>query len=299
MDTKAWFGWFFKEQRYWLGFFAITIGCIFISHKIEKSDAFREWRYGQTQWVMSLSPEHLMFQDTVVVLVDDETYYRGAPASRSPIKRDFIAALIAKIAESRPALIAIDFDLRASIPDGKTLATSKSGISLPEDEEYIEETVILLQTINELAEDCKIVLPSTFMKTDGIGRLEANIYDGFKFHENVNFGHIQLDDDDTRTIPPVETINNGSDSDSFSLAITRAYRPQLLEKNDWHQPTLSSFVPSRQQHLLTTTEVLDSGSLDEIRSKIVIVGGGWHQRGIGRGPLVLSLIHISEPTRPY
>src|SRR3569623_429399 len=150
------------HRRHW----AVVIVLIYfggrIGHYLETNEQLFEVRYFLYQWFQNASPWPLYSRDTVVVLIDDETYWKREPAGRVPINREFLAKLVKKVAEARPAIIALDFDLRSPDPTGKETATTGDGsVTLCEREEYVEETATLLKTLQALSASCKIVLPRT------------------------------------------------------------------------------------------------------------------------------------------
>src|ERR1044071_1837332 len=62
-----------------------------------RQDFWPKARYVTYQFLTTLSWRKALPQNTVVVLVDDDEYWRGEPARRVPIKRAYLAKLLRAI----------------------------------------------------------------------------------------------------------------------------------------------------------------------------------------------------------
>src|SRR5690348_1684556 len=104
-----------KAFRHWIVAASLTIGGAVLGHAISQSNLWVGVRYAVYQRVMDATHIHgrLYPKRTAIVFIGDDQYWTGDLGGRSPIKRDYIARLIDKIAAADPAAIAIDFDLRS------------------------------------------------------------------------------------------------------------------------------------------------------------------------------------------
>lgn len=271
----------------------IMIGSV-LSHQMELSPTlfdlrYRLYRFIQNPWAIQPS-----FRDVVVVTIDDDEYWRGEPARRVPIKRRYLARLVSELAQGSPSVIALDFDLRSVDPTGQSLATtSDKTIAIPEHPDYVEETAELLRAIDKLPANVDIVLPKTIHRDESGYFAEADVYDGFPFGRVVHHGFISLSDD-IRHIPRILSLKTGSELDSLSLAVVRAFRREELERKNWHEMMSASFIPRdpgrelRASFVLQGTEKSRRTLSEKIKGRVVLVGAHWHRLGFERGELVDS-----------
>jgi len=104
-------------------------------------------------------------------------------------------------------VIGLDVKLNSPDEEGKTRSTSSRKITLPVDEEYVEETVELCEAIKKVAQlpaGPKIVLARSMRVRDHVYDRASDVYDGFGFGTGkVSFGFLNLDDEDCRCVTPL------------------------------------------------------------------------------------------------
>lgn len=270
---------------YWLRVFALIVVGVYLGHKINERDLWTEIRFSLYQTLLSWSPKDPHPDNTAILLIDDDDYWMGKPAGRSPIKRDFLAELVLALDAANPALIALDFDLRSPDPSG----------NLVEQPELQEETKKLLEAISQVAQRRPVVLPQTIIWDDAQEGFvaESDIYQGFDFgaNSNVHHGYI-IFNDDRRRVPllTVETTN-GSPVKSFSQAIVHAYRPNILERYpETEELPYGGFInrDKFKDNVVTARDVLGRRpeALRKLAFKVVLIGSGWSSRGFKRGEMV-------------
>src|SRR5262249_8919840 len=150
---------------------------------------------------------------------------------RRPINRKYLANLIDKLVEANPHVIALDFDTRLPNPNS---------MQIPE--AYQEETSALINSIENAAVKGKKIVLATPIWFDEHGgyRRDSDIYQAYglctngavrevtrtpmreqAIAKNVTCGYIALPYDPL-TIPGPLPLVDGSNLDSFALAIARA-----------------------------------------------------------------------------
>jgi len=230
---------------------------------------------------------------TVLVFVDDEDYWTEKLAGRSPIKRDYLASLVAALDKADADVIALDFDLRSPAPDNSRDFTAYDG-----------ETNTLVKKINEVAlRQRRIVLATSVGFAHGSdGYVEqANVFDNLISTE-VSRGYVQLPYDVRRVPLPLDAENKAthrqSTVESFATAIVKRVDPvaygRTVEKGKDQLP-FAGYIPleafpstKSEQGGMSAREFLsDSAAAQEyVRGKIVIVSGRWNSRASGVGPRV-------------
>ena len=275
-------GWF-----YWVSVLAIALLGIYLSHLLEARGPWIEARYIIHQGLQSLDPRKPYVKDTVLVLIGNDEYWKGELARRVPFKRDYLARLLIRLDMAEPAVIAVDFNLRSPVGDG----------SLREHPAYQEETQTLLETVKSVSSRRPVILPLT-IAFDARGRYlsESDIHSGFDWGDsakNVRFGYIALSFDSRRVPVSLNLVNRGP-TDSFALAIVRAFRPQALEgqRTDGSLP-FGSYLPSEKfpQHSAGTVLTTNTADLKEkVSGRVVIIGGIWNQFAYERGRQIDSYL---------
>ena len=297
-----------RGWRYWTGAALTLLAGMLASALVDRYASTSKVRYQFFQWLVELDPRDIQERYVKRVMVGDEEYWRGPLAGRRPIKRDYLAKLLAAVDTGKPLIIAMDFDLR--LPDPERL-------SIPED--YREESEILARAVLQIAEDREIVLPANVSFAKGGGyAMDPSLFqvfgicsrvakDGTWTHEgtpalpisanarrNIRCGYIELPPD-MRSLPPVLSLDNGGELDSFSLAITRLRSPDAA-RSLGHTMRYASFVRSedpnqpaaldlKSRRQFSASEVL-GGDIDlkeALAGAIVIVGGSWSPLAAGRG----------------
>jgi CHASE2 domain-containing sensor protein len=241
-----------------------------------------------------------------VVLIEDDDYWDGALAGRRPIKRDYLAKLVEKLAAANAQIIALDFDLRLPNPEASTLK-----IPL----EYRAETARLMASILSAAESSKkIVLPRTIRYGKEFYELDPDIFTTFgvctrpdekgrwknpgssefaipdKVKENITCGYIALPDD-ILIIPGLLRLDDDSYIDSFALAIVRSVNPDEAASTIGPQISYGSFISEHKLHdynaAFSAHDVLNSEDRElekKLGGKTVVVGAGWSRDAYHRGP---------------
>lgn len=264
-------GWF-----YWGTVIFLLVVGLKLGSWLEVQDFAIRPRYRIYQAVQESGPRQPFIQQTVVVPIGDDEYWKGELARRVPIKRDYLANLVSALKDANPRLIALDFDFRSQMPDGSIIESS----------DYADETCQLLQSIEQASKQQPIVLPETIHFADGFFVLESDIYDDVKFSSGkVHKGYIALPTD-IRKIPLKRTMKDGQELDSFAAAIVRAVNPRALEpvERDKELPFFR-YLPPEVFEKLSPSKILqkDPETFSKIEHKIVVVGAAWNARAYGRG----------------
>ena len=219
-------------------------------------------------------------KNTVVVLIDDDEYWKGELARRVPLKRDYLARLLVALSKGEPTAIALDIDLRSPIPE-------KGAEEL---EPYREETDLLLRTIKEVSQSRHVILATTTIGDESGYRVSPNIFDGYDFDKKrVTHGYITLPRD-LRQVPLSVALNDhGRKEDSFAGAIAKTRAESLVSAIEQYEhrgfPYGSFYGPAEFKKISASTALAasDQEIKDLIQGQIVIVGGAWHT-GSYKGP---------------
>jgi CHASE2 domain-containing sensor protein len=296
LGLRVWRWFAARGWRHWarVGVF-IGIG-LYVSHWLNGGKTLIQLRYDLHQ-IMTVwaNPRPPAVQHTAVVLVEDDEYWRGELAGRRPIRRDYLARLLEKIADVHPAVIGLDFDLSAPDP---------ASVEIPPG--YVGETDTLMKAIDRVQTDRPVVLPRTVW-TDSEGRyiLDKDIHDrsGLCWEKptpsrawdeprigRVHCGYIALPFD-VRLLPPPLVLANGLRLDSFARAAARAYRPNGRDPDEPMTLNYGSFIPADAfragQVRLSSREVMDDpAKRARLAHRIVLIGGNWSTLAHGRGPKV-------------
>jgi CHASE2 domain-containing sensor protein len=235
------------------------------------------YRYQFYGWLQRKNPTKTAIRNTVLVLIDDEEYWKGEPQRRTPIKRNYLAELLRRLDQANAKVIAFDFDLRSPTPDGNPR----------ESPDYQSETQAFLETVKQVAANRSVVLSRAVWQDDEGYGLESMVYDDFNFGASkVSFGYIQLPYD-KRKVPLQIELSEGNKVDSFALAIARAFRPRIVAKlPQSKEAPYGTFLEREEFATLPAQQVL-TGDLkaiqDEVNGQVVIVGGDWNKLAFGRG----------------
>jgi CHASE2 domain-containing sensor protein len=224
---------------------------------------------------------------TVLVLVQDEEYWRGELAGRAPIKRDYVAKLIRKLDAADVAVVAVDFDLRSPTPDG----------TLVEHPDYLSETSQLREAVKEIGGRRPIVLPTIVgFDADGNYVEESTIFRGYDFGTaDVRRGYIQLPYD-LRRVPVAIALRDGALLDSFAGAIVAAADATAHARLARQAQSALPFGSYMNEAAFATTgpdaTLLSAGDVllqdfsilrRQLAHKIVIVSGAWSVFGYRSG----------------
>jgi len=270
-----------KGWLYWLsGFLVICLG-LWISNFAAHHNFWTKPRRVAYKFLTDLFPSAQRPIRTVLVLVDDDEYWRGYPAGRRPTKRDYLGNLISATAVANPAVIALDFILRSPSADGNPIDSP----------DYRHETEILVQAVKEVtASTCYVVLPKTMdLKDDGTFTIDSAVYDSDNFPSGrVYQGYINLPEDDRRVAYTQITSRDGKILDSFAQAIVRADDPDISLVNTNETLPFGRFAKLKRFHPVRAADVLrhDPRALRKLAHKIVIIGGHWHEDAWNRGDFI-------------
>lgn len=219
-------------------------------------------------------------KNTVLVLIDDDEYWKGALARRVPLKRDYLACLVETLAQGEPATIALDIDLRSPNPEKG-----------PEElEPYRVETELLLKAIKDVAQSRPVVL-ATSVTTDETGStINPNVFDDYDFAgAKVTHGYVTLPLD-LRQVPlSIPLKNRSGKENSFAGAIAKTREESLVlaaEQYEHRGFPYGSFYRPEEFRRINTSTIFNAGE-QELKNllggRIVIVGGAWHA-GSYKGP---------------
>ena len=230
-------------------------------------------------------------RNVIVVAIDDEDFWRGAPAGESPLNRAYLADIVSKVAAADPSVIGIDVGLECD--DAKPLSAASIGF---------------LQTIKTASQTCPVVLPMTIRECGNALCRAHDIFDDTTFGQNVTSGHTS-GARDVRQIPTRVILQDWGIRDSFALALFRSVSREvpLALDNPHHPWPYSFFLPatafaprefrSTARGLLTARAVLAASpeALRQwLRHHIVLIGGVWHATPHG-GALVDEHLTPSGP----
>ncbi len=212
-------------------------------------------------------------KNTVLVLIDDEEYWKGDLARRVPLKRDYLARLLETLARGEPTTIALDIDLKSPIPERGT----------EELEPYQAETELLLKAIKEVSKSRSVVLATSVTSDETGYTISPNVFDGYDFAGNrVTHGYITLPRD-LRQVPlSVPLKNRAEKEDSFAGAIAKTRETALVlaaEQFEHRGFPYGNFYRPEEFRKVNTSNVLKAGDQelkDLLQGRIVIVGGAWH-----------------------
>jgi CHASE2 domain-containing sensor protein len=275
------------DNHRWISAVVVILIGITIGEQMEERYAFLDLRYKGYQLTQSWAArikDDLFDHSTVLVLIEDDDYWKGGYEGRSPINKTNLGKLIKALDEYKPKVIALDFYFSSPVPDGSILEHGK----------YKEETENLLKALRELKNKPKIVLPKTLGVEGGYYRADSAVYDKSDFGD-ARFGYIDLPGD-YRMIPPRLPMKDGSPLDSFSEAVVRAFdltgKALKWDGNDQPKCYASGLLSEDQFSRYSATEVLfpDQATREElaheVNGNIVIIGGAWSRDAYGRGTRV-------------
>lgn len=269
-----------KGILYWLRVVILTVTGTALGHWLSDEQIWVDLRYKIYQKQLDLTPRKSFAERVVVVLVDDDDYWKGELGRRVPIKRSYLAKMIRELIAANPAVIALDFDFASPMPDG----------NLVEHPDYKLERQEFLKTIKLALERTKIVLPRTIdFDKDENYIITSDIYDGFDFgpkKQNLYTGYIALPYD-VRRVPGTLVVKGAQPSvDSFAVAIAKAYDEEALRRiPKSNSLPFGSYLREEEFRQFPARHVLEKRPevLDRLAHKIIIVGGAWHRQGYGRG----------------
>jgi CHASE2 domain-containing sensor protein len=280
-----------KNLGHWLRVFVVVIIGLCASHVAREHQL---WLWADLRWyqvVAELGWRPLKPRDTVVVLIDDQAFWKGELAGRLPLKRTFVARLVETIDEAGADVIAVDLDMRSADPTGAVRSHP----------DYAAETPPLIKALETAATRHRVVLSRAL----GVNRsneavAQSSIYDDDQLCERgesreLSFycGYLE-GPRDIRLIPPSVLLADGTYLASFAVATVHARRrqPPNEDFDTYRRLRYGSYIPIdvfKKTAVFPVGKILSSSASERRRvleGKIVLVGGTWSQLAYGRGTLV-------------
>ena len=210
-----------KGLRYWALAGVFIVAGMVLSYVIERGDLYLALSYGAYQQLQRTSPfemDHAL--NVVFVAVGDDEFWKGELEQRIPIKRDYLARLVAALDQADPWVLGIDFTLRSPLAEGglvETPAYAGETAKLIAAVEAFRNHVVLPATVNEYRYD---------RRTDSYP-LDSSVFGSYKFaNPRVRQGYLNIPHD-IRTIPlTVRVTGTGATLSSFSQVIADILDPQ-------------------------------------------------------------------------
>jgi CHASE2 domain-containing sensor protein len=267
-----------KKWSYWVRAAVVVIIGVILGDRLSESNLWLEQRRTTYRLLHKLIPRESHPKWVALILIEDDEYWLGALAGRTPVRRDYLARLTRSAISGNPALVALDFSLRSPSPDGNPIEHS----------DYQQETEILLNTIREIGLKCPVVVSKTLGPEENDGyTTDSDIYDRYDFSgATVLKGYITLPFDE-RLVPAVPMpLQNGGKLDSFAGAIVRGVHPELLTDGKDAGETLpyGDFIDLEKFVRVSARDVLrnDPATLSALAHRLVIIGAHWHSDALGR-----------------
>jgi CHASE2 domain-containing sensor protein len=272
-----------KPAVYWLRIMLLILLGMLAARWLARFDWWRIASYGTYGLLLRASqsaPTHPSW--TAVVLIDDEDYWLGEWARRTPLKRVMLANLIRRIHAASPQVIAVDVDLRAQHPRGDVRTHG----------DYDLETRELFHTIRDVSRTTPIVLPKTIGYDAEVQRfvIDADLFDGVDLGPNVAAGYTRLPGD-VRNLALTADVN-GRKVDSFAVAVARfvdAKAVNTAQNRGRETLPFSMFLNPRlyQDATVSARDVLNGKgpAVRKLKNKVVVIGGKWHRDAYRRGEI--------------
>lgn len=284
-----------RAMRYWVRTLALIIVGLLVGHWLEETETWTAARYRVYQWLDSVDPWGAPKpRDSILILIGDDEYWAGDLAGRAPLKRDYLGRLVEAVAQLEPAVIALDFNLRSSMGPHSPV----------EHQAYANERRDFIASLDSVSKRVHLVLPrTTRWNRRGHFTLERAVYDFDPTYDSagmdpdlshasgIEVGYIE-GDPDVRRVPLLADTGGGDGLKSLSLAVVSAYRPQvvadIIRRHANVFPYARFISPTDFKPFQFSASDVLRGQIDRsaIRSRVVIIGAGWHSRGFGSGPLV-------------
>jgi CHASE2 domain-containing sensor protein len=222
---------------------------------------------------------------TAIVFIGNDEYWSETLAGRVPIKHDYLGQLIEKVAEAKPAVIAVDFDLRRTTKDGSIY------------KDYATEDAKLQESIRKASQRTTVVLPVTVqLNEDGDYVCQPSVLDSAcECAPSGHCGYIQLPFD-LRRVPLALKTASGHPVDSFAGAIVKAVDEEgygRMENAGRNALPFGAYLSETEfensRRVLSAGDVLkmDAQELEPtLAHRVVFVGGKWNSLGYRTGPRV-------------
>lgn len=228
-------------------------------------------RYRLYQVLQSMGPQGVHPKRTTLVLIGDAEYWSNDLARRAPLRRDYLARLASRLDQADVAVLALDFDLRATLPPEEGCEYAA----------YQDETRMFVAKLLEIGARRTVVLPRTISFDENRKYLMDRTVFDCDAPPNAPFstGYISLPYD-LRRVPLALRLADGKSLDSFAAAIARAVDPRAVEGvGDQDSLPYGTFIRESDFEVLAARDVLRIDPLDlrlKLAHRIVIVGGSWH-----------------------
>jgi CHASE2 domain-containing sensor protein len=292
-----------KSFRYWLSAVFVFVLGVAGSQAVYEFLGLDKVRAAYFQFLLDHGPRSTKPRYVSLALINDKEYWTGAPAGRVPLNREYLARVVDSLVASSADVIALDFDVRLPNPDS---------MEIPET--YKAETCKLIGAIKKGAAAGKKFVLATPISFDDHRqyRRDTDIYqanglcerqdrhapeqkpcgEDFKPEEksNISCGYIALPYD-ILAIPGWLATTDGTELDSFALAIAKAERPAQVDNSLWRnigEIRYSNFIPERgftqARAIFSTDELLNGTNSMAFNNKAIIVGASWRRFALDRGP---------------
>ena len=229
---------------------------------------------------------------TSVVLITDDEYWSEELAGRKPLKRDYLAKLIEAIAAKAPGAIVLDVDFMTT-----------AGVFA----ERYEETVKLIHTVASVSNNVPVVLShglrcreipgnpavvETVSSSYSMNTLELRPLEwvdkpislGFlHLHHDIRRIPLNVEADGNLIIPSLSLAAVGSLDARQSQRITEAGADNFAYGSFLDEIEYAAFTHSAKDVLHPG---FPAGADNPLRTKVVLVGGSWHDVGAGLGQVV-------------
>lgn len=272
------------DGTYWLRIVLLIVLGMALAQVLAGFDWWRAATYSTYGTLLRLSQSPLKYPSrTAVVIIDDDDFWHGEWARRSPIKRATLARLIRQIETASPLVIAIDIDLRAQTPDGSFLTHP----------DYEGETNELLGAITQVAQRIPVVLPKTIGFDTAAQQfvVDADVFDHKPLGPNVAAGYTMIPSDLRNLALPTHV--DGHPVSSLAAAAASFVDPEsvVVAQERGHRSLPYSMFLGREAYDKKTVCARDvlagqPRALATLKNRVVVVGGRWHRDAYGRGELI-------------
>jgi hypothetical protein len=268
-----------KTRKYWIKSLGAILLGVGLGAMAEEHGLGLPLRYQVSRLVEVLQPRHRA-RWTTMLLIEDDEFWRGALARRSPLRRDYLARLVRTVARCEPSVIALDFDLRAPVAGGDL--RDRYG-TLRDNRDYTAETAELAAAVQEVSRKSPLVLPVTL---DADRRVEPGVLDAVPDAAgSIVRGNLELPAD-YRQVPTLEATGSRQTL-SFALAAAGIVNRRLLtERHPGERPYAMTFVAPGDFPRLSYRDDARFPSPGECRQmwhKVVVAAPAWRTRAYRSG----------------
>ncbi len=279
---------------YWLRAIATVAIGFFVSHWLQDNATglLQKIRLGVYEVLSRADPRAQSLGKVTIIQIGDEEYWKGELAGRRPTRRDYLGKLVTSACNAGAAVVALDFDLSSTMPNGNPITHPG----------YAAETEELAKAVAGVPATCRVVLPvllSCPNPPDGACTRRPGALDGHTFDpERVSFGYINLASD-LRQIPLRRSNIVDGKLDSFAQAIASADSGKPLPRKDtiyrFPYGTFMSMSQFRNSGIVYSAAKLlegDKTTVDSIQHRTVLIGAAWGAERFGSPTLVDS--HVTS-----